>query len=303
MQELDRRIMLGAVGVAGIAALSRFAKAGPLDPPLGPVSPTGHTTDELYDRIARTERGVAEPRIPVGSLAAAPPYAITAPGSYYLTSDIPIINGQTAISIASANVTLDLRGFSVRAPNNSNGALALDASAAALNLVIRNGTFANTRILVACQLAMDACIIAGASGSSQVALISNGTLTLVRSLVSGISASAASILVAAGCGLVAETCTFRGVATGVDVSSGARAIVRNCEFDGAGSFGTRFLGGSTGAVMDSVFTNCATGCLNQSGAPVKFLRNVAFSNTQNYSGVSNVSTDPATAPPWANLSL
>lgn len=303
MESLNRRLVLGAAGVAGIAALSRFAKAGPLDPPAGPVSPTGHTTDELYDRIARTTAGIAEPRIPVLSLAAAPPYTIGQRGSYYLTSDIRIANGETAIVINTANVTLDLCGYAVSAPNGTSSARGVDVTGNFGDIVLRGGAFSNTRLMLAGQGSVEDCTISGAAGNAQALLLSSSAWLFSRCLLSGVLANSATILVGAGCGLIAETCAFRAAFLGIDVNNAGRAIVRNSEFDGAGFAGIRFLAGTTGAVMDSIFTNCATGCLNQSGAPVKFLRNVAYANTQNYSGIPNLSTDPATAPPWANLSL
>ena len=53
-----------------------------------------------------------EPRIPVQSLADAPPYNITQPGSYYLTGNITVTNGN-AISITASDVSLDLMGFTL----------------------------------------------------------------------------------------------------------------------------------------------------------------------------------------------
>jgi len=52
-----------------------MSKAGPLDPPPGPIGPTGKTLQEIYDKVSSTstkvavsDQGVAEPRTPVRSL-------------------------------------------------------------------------------------------------------------------------------------------------------------------------------------------------------------------------------------------
>jgi hypothetical protein len=52
---VDRRLLLGAVGLAGVAALSAGrakAAGGPLNPPAGAVSPTGKTLAEIEPRTA-----------------------------------------------------------------------------------------------------------------------------------------------------------------------------------------------------------------------------------------------------------
>ncbi|HZW06443.1 MAG TPA: hypothetical protein VFF65_04910, partial [Phycisphaerales bacterium] len=80
---LDRRFLLGGLtGLAGIAALSavgRNAAAGPIDPPAGPVAPTGRTLAEV------------EPRTPIGPVTtpgdADAVFKITQPGSYYLAGN------------------------------------------------------------------------------------------------------------------------------------------------------------------------------------------------------------------------
>ncbi|HYC99633.1 MAG TPA: hypothetical protein VEB22_00270, partial [Phycisphaerales bacterium] len=49
----ERRLLLGAAGLAGIAALaSRRAEAGPLVPPAGAVAPTAKPLGELEPRTA-----------------------------------------------------------------------------------------------------------------------------------------------------------------------------------------------------------------------------------------------------------
>jgi hypothetical protein len=114
---IGRRLILGAglAGLAGIAAFSRTAHAGPINPPAGPIASTGRTVQEIYDKVARTDFGLAEPRIPVQSLpgSATAQYVISQPGSYYLTGNIQGVAGKNGIQILARNVTLDLSGFSL----------------------------------------------------------------------------------------------------------------------------------------------------------------------------------------------
>jgi hypothetical protein len=84
-----------------VFALSVAVRGGDLNPPVGPVAETHKTLTEV------------EPRRPIGQENV--PFVISAPGSYYLTGPLePTAAGQTAVTIASSEVTLDLSGFSIR---------------------------------------------------------------------------------------------------------------------------------------------------------------------------------------------
>jgi hypothetical protein len=102
MENLDRRMLLAGLGLVGAAAAAS-AGAGTLNPPAGPVAPTGKTTDEI------------EPRVAVQNLAGdvASVHRITQPGSYYLLDNINSVAGKAAIAIEASNVTLDLGGFAL----------------------------------------------------------------------------------------------------------------------------------------------------------------------------------------------
>lgn len=88
-----------------LTAFAAPATAGDLNPPGGPVLPTMKTLQEV------------EPRVPIGPLTtpgdATATFVITQPGSYYLTGNLTGENLKTGIRIDAANVSLDLRGFSV----------------------------------------------------------------------------------------------------------------------------------------------------------------------------------------------
>lgn len=94
---------------------------GTLTPP-GAPSPTMKTLDQI------------EPRTRVPSL----PFTISAPGSYYLTTNLVGVSGNSGITISSGNVTLDLNGFSLTGVPGSLSAIIF--SAAQTNVTIRNGS-------------------------------------------------------------------------------------------------------------------------------------------------------------------
>lgn len=143
MSELDRRLLLAGAGLAGVAALGRLAKAGPLDPPPGPVAPTGKTLTEVYDKIARSDAGFAEPRIPVESLPTDEngTRTITQTGSYYLTTNLEPSGGGSAIRVGASDVTLDLCGFRINQPASACIEVLND------NVTIRNGSLISTGTL------------------------------------------------------------------------------------------------------------------------------------------------------------
>jgi hypothetical protein len=113
-KNIDRRALLAGVGgvVAG-SLIAKKAMAGVLNPPPGPVGPTGRRLSSIANMIARTPGGIAEARTPVQGLSPSSDalYEITAPGSYYLTENIQGVGSSHGIRISSPNVDLDLCGF------------------------------------------------------------------------------------------------------------------------------------------------------------------------------------------------
>ncbi len=131
MDTLDRRVLLGAAGLVGVAAIASVARAGPLTPPVGPITSTGKTLDQL------------EPRTDVLTLAgnANALHVISQPGSYYLSANLNVPSGKSGIIINSSNVTLDLNGFALRGVDGSLHAIRVTSDPGADQ--IRNTTVLN----------------------------------------------------------------------------------------------------------------------------------------------------------------
>ena len=117
-----------------VVAASAFgvARAGDIAPP-GAPGPTMKTLDEV------------EARIPVGPLTTpgdvVSVYQITEPGSYYLTGDVIGQAGKAGIEIASADVVLDLNGYTVRGV--AGATIGINVPGFVGGGAIRNGTVAD----------------------------------------------------------------------------------------------------------------------------------------------------------------
>jgi len=117
--------LVAVFGVLGFALIQRAATAGPLTPPLGPVTPTMKTLQEI------------EPRIAVQTLpgSATAVHVISQAGSYYLAGDVLGVSGKHGIEIVVGGVSLDLRGFRMVGIAGS-----LDGVSVAVDATVENGT-------------------------------------------------------------------------------------------------------------------------------------------------------------------
>src|SRR6516162_9967860 len=101
--------------------LSTCLAQGSLTPP-GPPTPTMKSLAQI------------EPRTPIASA----PITISAPGSYYLTTNVTVSSGN-AITINANNVTLDLNGFAIsstESPASTSSGILLNG---VMNITIVNG--------------------------------------------------------------------------------------------------------------------------------------------------------------------
>jgi hypothetical protein len=110
----------GAATLTLVLVLAGVVSAGPLDPSGPPSAPSG----------------VFGAGTPISSL----PYTISSPGSYYITGNLTGVIGQSGITIASHDVTLDLRGFTLQGVSTSIDGVRLQNGTFWRAVSIRNGT-------------------------------------------------------------------------------------------------------------------------------------------------------------------
>jgi hypothetical protein len=126
--------------LVAVAINQSLVSAGDLDPPIGPVSPTMKTLDQIYDEsnaarvAAEAAAQTSDLRTPILSI----PYSITESGSYYLVTDLVGSNGTSGITITSDNVTIDLQGYALIGTNGSLDGIAVPSMQH--NLIVLNGT-------------------------------------------------------------------------------------------------------------------------------------------------------------------
>lgn len=121
---------LAVVALLAAAALPHLLLAqGSLTPPGAPA-------------VSMKTLSQVEPRIPIDTVASAGTgrYGITAPGSYYLTSDISRGASACVIEIQASNVTIDLNGFRIVETTGPSPIIRIERAAQRSNIVIKNGT-------------------------------------------------------------------------------------------------------------------------------------------------------------------
>src|SRR5688572_10438880 len=180
--------------------------------PSGPPAPSMKTLAQI------------EPRTPIPSL----PFTINQSGSYYVTTNLTGLSGQSGIIVQARNVTIDLNGFElVGVAGASSG---IFAAPLLTNLVVRNGTVRNWPV--------------HGVGAASVAQGRYEGLRLLHNASSGISAGAGSII---------TDCNFERNATAASADSlqtGTGSSIRNCVVRTSGGDGIRVGYGSS--VVDCV---------------------------------------------------
>ena len=136
-----RTCFLVATLVAALASqVSTVSAQGPLTP-AGPPAPTMKTLDQLDGKLDAAAAilgqidSKAEKRIPISSL----PFAISAPGSYYLTQNLQAAEAQNGITINANDVTLDLNGFALTGTETGGAAHGIIITSGNKNIAVRNG--------------------------------------------------------------------------------------------------------------------------------------------------------------------
>lgn len=300
---IDRRLLLSAAGLAGAAAFARLAHAGPLDPPAGPVAPTGVTLSDVAARASATAQGVAEPRTPISAQTTPSDsiflYVIAAPGSYYLTGDI---TAGAAIRIQADDVTLDLCGFTLRAADAGFGA---GVNVVGNRVSIRNGSIVGFQYGVYASSSRTDTVVEDLRTNCTARGVMLSNRSIARRCVcvgssTGIETSANNSVVAdcivagpgdvgiwANSSCIVERCHVSGVNrgivasgqanrivactavsnTGLGISAGSDALVQDCltafNSGGASATGVGILGGNNVAV-----TGCRVGSNDDAGIQI-----------------------------------
>ena len=107
------RALLVTVSLLVGYSLGAFAQ-GPLAPP-GAPAPTMKTLDQIEAKL--------EKRTPISSL----PFSISTPGSYYLTANLSVSQGN-AITVAADNVSVDLNGFALSGSGAAGSGITVSGS-------------------------------------------------------------------------------------------------------------------------------------------------------------------------------
>ena len=231
------------------AALILCALAAPalaqLDPPPGPVAPAFKTLDQV------------EPSTPIGPDStpgdADSIFRITAPGHYHLTQNYRIdAPGMAMIEIATSGVTLDLRGFQLKA--DSHDMLSVIRANGARRITVRNGIVEGLSggdgvDLEGCW----SCVVEGVNATGGRRGIDAGNQAIVRNCT---VSSVGQTGIYAGKGSVIEGCTLWHATVG-DVNAiviGQGSVVRNCAVDQWAKIGV--VAGKDSRVVDCSINDC-----------------------------------------------
>lgn len=122
--------------VVGAAICNGAALAGPITPPPGPVVSTHKTLTEVEPRVAINSTNTPGDADTTPSF-----YKITQSGSYYLTGNVPLVNGKSGIEVTASGVTIDLNGFQISGFGGQVGINVTSTSAG--RLTVRNGSIVN----------------------------------------------------------------------------------------------------------------------------------------------------------------
>ncbi|MGD0743889.1 MAG: right-handed parallel beta-helix repeat-containing protein [Verrucomicrobiota bacterium] len=123
--QLIQRCVLTSICLTISALAPVVFGQGALTPP-GAPAPTMKTLDQV------------EPRTPITSL----PFVITAPGSYYLVTNLTGVPGLDGITVQADHVTIDLRGFALMG-GGGGGGRGIVVSSSHINLRVHSGSIAN----------------------------------------------------------------------------------------------------------------------------------------------------------------
>lgn len=213
-----------AAVILSVLAANMAIGLGPIDPPPGPIGPTGKTLTEVEPRIAVNAANTPGDADSV--------HKITQPGSYYLTGNVNGAAGKHGIEIAARDVRLDLCGFTLAGVAGSLNGVHAD-NAGHRPAAVKNGTAAswgghgvNLSFVRGSSVSE---VTAVANATTGITVSSNSTVTncVSRQNTTGIVVESACVLT--GCA------SYDDGSTGLVANTGS--VVQNCSVFNAGQVG------------------------------------------------------------------
>ena len=240
---------------------------GSLTPPPGVPAATMKTLDQV------------EARKPVQSLAAAAPYTISQPGSYYLTGNITVASGD-AIVIASDDVSLDLNGFTIRSTlAGSFSGTAIKVSGAHSRLTVRHGSIVSGTTVPASGAPVKMGFAYGFAGTAGITQALVSEVHIIGIATDGINITSQGLV---------ERCTARNCG-GFGISADN---IRDCSGDNCYNPGIYALENAVncaGSSTESTGMYSAGNALNCTGTSTSgnaFSRGLSAFNASNCTGLS-----------------
>lgn len=222
------------VGAAGLVA--GLVAAGPLNPSSGVVQSTYKTLGEVEPRIAINAVNTS------GTFNSV--YQISSPGSYYLTGNVHVGAGKSAIEINATGVTIDLNGFELIGSPTSLGGITLGINSGG-PIVVRNGVvrgFNGTGIFASTDgSVVESVQVVGNAGVG----IHLGAGCIARDCV--VSDNVSDGINASDTALITGCTVLRNMGSGITTTQGANVTRCNVRSNS----GTGILTG-----VDSIVANC-----------------------------------------------
>jgi len=229
-----------ATATAAAALAASAALAGDLNPPPGPITPTGFTIAEIkaeIDAITADAEAANDTllgvRAPTDILTLPgqgdADFIITAPGYYVLTDNYFGDGANDFLEIQSSNVIVDLKGFAVIGGGyfDAENAWAITTTAGVNNVAVLNGTIAEF----------------GDPGGGAVRLLGEGNV--IRDLRVSVSQGSG---IRTGGNSTVERCSVFGAGSGI--RAGFSSVVKDCTVSQTSGVGFTLESGS-------VVENCA----------------------------------------------